>query len=119
MDQPDQNQKFNFPPNLIAGLKNLSEGEAIPLFIPRALEDSLIKLELYRSSMTPTEAWDTLYKAFIKMGHSFPTPPENLSPEPQNEIELQKGEPIPPSKAKPGLVKWRRKGKIHPRKKGK
>ncbi|MEI7556838.1 hypothetical protein [Candidatus Chlorohelix sp.] len=44
------------PSSLMQGLKGIDEGN-IPLLIPRLLEHFLTEQGIYRSSMTPLEAW--------------------------------------------------------------
>ena len=49
----------DIPPELQKGLESVEAG-AIPALITRRLENFLTELGLYRSSMTPDEAWKTL-----------------------------------------------------------
>ncbi len=48
------------PPNLLAALQKIESSGTIPLLIPQQLENFLTEEGLYRSSMTPDEAWQTL-----------------------------------------------------------
>lgn len=55
----DTTESGVIPASLMQGLKGIDEGN-IPLLIPRLLEHFLTEQGIYRSSMTPLEAWIAL-----------------------------------------------------------
>lgn len=57
-EQP--NKKAEIPARLLDGLKNIELTGAVPMLIPQVLESFLTEQGIYSSSMTPTEAWNTL-----------------------------------------------------------
>lgn len=48
------------PPNLLVALQKIESSGTIPLLIPQQLENFLTEIGIYRSSMTPDDAWQAL-----------------------------------------------------------
>lgn len=53
-------QAIDIPQNLQMGLEKIESTGVVPLFIPQALENFLSEQGIYRSSMTPEDAWQAL-----------------------------------------------------------
>ena len=105
-------QKNDIPANLQAALEKIEANGTIPLLIPVALESFLSEQGLYRSSMTPQEAWQTLQE-LTEPSTTEPLPAkepvtDTLLPQTQAEVaETQE----PSAEAKDSGFLWRRKKK--------
>jgi hypothetical protein len=74
-------KKLEIPPELQKGLESVEAG-AIPALITRRLENFLTELGLYRTSMTPEEAWKTLQQ----VANGEPASPAAPPPEPESQL---------------------------------
>lgn len=53
-------KKVKIPDDLRQGLERIESSGAMPLFIPKVLENFLTEQGVYASSMTPEDAWNAL-----------------------------------------------------------
>jgi hypothetical protein len=98
----------DIPPELQKGLESVEAG-AIPTLITRRLENFLTELGLYRSSMTPEDAWKTLQQ--VANGEQVsppPAPPPETEPAPPLETETR---PEPNPGGLRGRINRRRQGR--------
>lgn len=93
-EQPEK--KIEIPPALLQGLQKIESSGVVPLLIPQVLEDFLTKQGIYRSSMTPADAWEALQQLYAE---TRPAPAVTKISEPATieETEAERPEPLPAS----------------------
>lgn len=104
-------KNVEIPPELLKGLESVEAG-AIPTLIPRRLENFLTELGIYRSSMTPEEAWKTLQQVTNGEQVSPPAPTPEPQPEPEPAPPLEnETRPEPNPGGLRGRINRRRQGR--------
>lgn len=92
-EQPEQSpKKVEIPPSLLQGLQKIESSGVVPLLIPQVLEDFLTRQGIYRSSMTPADAWEALQALYAE---TRPTPPPAQETETPASQEVQPAIPTP------------------------